>query len=234
MTHGSFQSSLVDRDHQLAIGEVRTPALAEIDSDLTNGEASNIPICRVVTRKSGSETTQVSLGGSANVLGVTTRSGSTPQGSTTNVAEFEPNRPVNVLRRGIMAVAVAGTGTAGSRAIKYNTTTGVLSLGTPGDNEKALYGVTLENTVTSGDKPALLRFVDPTEDPGFVFDVTVNGSSVVTGGTAAIAAVTGVTVNGGTTRVGAINFTDADDSIALDNSSAQVIDIAVAVAGTET
>lgn len=234
MTYGSLQSSLVDRDHQLAIGEVRTPALAEIDSDLTNGEASNIPICRVVTRKSGSETTQVSLGGSANVLGVTTRSGSTPQGSTTNAAEFEPNRPVNVLRRGIMAVAVAGSGTAGSRLVHYNTTTGVIDLGTPESGEKALYGVTLENTVTSGDKPALLRFVDPTEDPGFVFDVTVNGSSVVTDGTAAIAAVTGITVNGGTARVGAIDFTDADDSIALSNTDAQVIDIAVAVADTGT
>ena len=80
MTYGSFQTSNVVRTNNRTPGEVMNPDSAEIDSNLVNGETSNIPICRVVTRKSGTETTEVALGGSANVLGVTTRSGSTPQG----------------------------------------------------------------------------------------------------------------------------------------------------------
>lgn len=223
MSHGSYQDALTERDNNLTPGEVRTPALAEIDSNLVNGDASNIPICRIVTRKSGTETTEVTLGGASNVLGVTTRSGSTPQGGVNNAAEFEPNRPVNVLRRGIMPVTVAGSGTAGSRAVHYNTTTGVIDLGTAGAGEAQLYGVTLENTVVSGNVPALLRFVDPTEDPGYVFDVTVNGVSVVTTGTAAVTAVTGIRKDTGTYRTGQISFTDTND-VTIDNSSAQIFD----------
>lgn len=222
--YGSFQDALTGRDNNMTPGEVRNPALAEIDSNLVNGDASNIPICRIVTRKSGTETTEVTLGGSSNVLGVTTRSGSTPQGGVNNAAEFEPNRPVNVLRRGIMPVTVAGSGTAGDRAVHYNTTTGVIDLGTAGAGEKQLYGVTLENTVVSGNVPALLRFVDPTEDPGYVFDVTLNGVSVVTDGTAAVTAVESIKIDGGTERTGDITL-DGNNDITLGNSSAQIITI---------
>jgi hypothetical protein len=226
MTYASFQSSNAVRTNNRTPGEVMNPDSAEIDSNFVNGETTNIPICRVVTRKSGTETTEVALGGSANVLGVTTRSGSTPQGGVNNVAEFEPNRPVNVLRRGTMPVTVAGSGTAGSRAVKYNTTTGVINLGTAGGGEKQLYGVTLENTVSSGNVPALLRFVDVSEDPGYVFDVAVNGTSVVTDGVAAVVAVTGIKKDSGTARVGEISLGDGS-GITIDNSSAQIFALSV-------
>lgn len=194
MTYGAIQSALTNRN-VLTAGEVKNPALADINSDFACNDAAGIGIGLVVSRVPSYEDTKVTKGGASDVIGITTRSGALGQGGETNLSLYEQYRLVNILRRGYIAANVTGSAVAGSRAINYNTTTGAITLGATGVGEARLYGITLENTiVTSG--VALFRVDDLTTDQGFVGDVTLNGVSVLSGGTAVIEAIESIELNG--------------------------------------
>lgn len=180
----------------------------------------------VVVSRGTSTGKQIVVGGTA-VVGVTVRpETSFGDGSAdlTNPGIYSQYKEAGVMRRGYIRLACTGTASAGSRLISYNTTTGAIVLGAPGSGEARIYGLTLEEDVTTADaNGALFRVDDPRDVTdaavGFVTDVTVNGTSVVSAGTAVISAVTSLTVGEETDIVGDVEFVDDSTAITIVGSA---------------
>lgn len=205
-------------------GELYNPNLADIISSLVCGDAAGIGSGLVVSRKTSYEATTATKGGS-KVVGISLRAAAIGEGGAVNNDVYDEKALMRIVRKGYVCVPCTMTGTAGSRQISYNTTTGAIVLGAPGAGEAALYGVELENTVAASPGVARLRIDGLTNDPGYVFAVTVNGVSAVSGGTAAIACVESIKIDGGAERTGDITL-DGNGDLVLANASAQIITLA--------
>jgi len=205
-----IQSSVAGRTAAtpgLVVNEQR----AVISSDFAVETLAGISPGVVVSRGTDPEK-QAVVGGAtaAKVFGISCRIADI-HGSytdTTNQALWAVYEPMAILHTGFIWVACTGTGSAGSRTVSYNTTTGAIVLGSPGSGEAALYGVTLWNTVSSGETLALLKCDDIRAEAGYVVSVALN-SGTASSGVVDLPVVESIDINtSGTPLVGDIDIQD--------------------------
>jgi hypothetical protein len=204
-----IQSSVAGRTAAtpgLVVNEQR----AVISSDFAVETSAGISPGVVVSRGTDPEK-QAVVGGAtaAKVFGISCRIADI-HGSytdTTNQALWAVYEPMAILHTGFIWVACTGTGSAGSRTVSYNTTTGAIVLGSPGSGEAALYGVTLWNTVSSGETLALLKCDDIRAEAGYVVSIDLNTSGSPVSGVVDLTVVESVDLNtSGSPSSGAVDL----------------------------